>query len=468
MKKLLFVLFSCFLVSCTQTVTRWASKNNDFENMHLSMKYGKNIFEEYLWSMPDFIPIKVTDNLITFNESNYLIKHVNEDSINLVLNDEILCSSRKQLSDSTIYFDKSALSLKSVAIKRWVPVTTYETKSVPVTYSEPQMNYRTDYSYSGNLGATSRTFTYISYNIKTRYELRTVPVTNWQYQLTTDYQSIIPEYEFFHCKIDDSDILLYQVKDESNNSYTYYFQNPSYIIASDSGDTRYILIDRNSNGRYNDLDDLFMVTAWNPYEEESSFRDVRFILQNKWHENSYLLEELFLELNYDEERINITSPNSNYSHDSTGTLILENLPTGAKLLINGKYYRTEEGSAKLKNQFGKFKLTVERKGYLDFQKVYEITNSSDKVIIKVEKTSKSGLLKLSNIFSDNYFVTVKNKQLEPKTWHNPKSINIPIGENEITIQTSGFNFIKELNIEQGKEYEIDFEAELKKLVTNIE
>jgi len=105
---------------------------------------------------------------------------------------------------------------------------------------------------------------------------------------------------------------------------------------------------------------------------------------------------------------------------------------------------------------------------LDFEESYEINEKNIIQNINYESQSIASIFKLKNLFKDDYFVTVSNKDNYYKTYHNAKEVNVPIGDVDIEIYTDGSTLTKKLNTKESEIIEFDYESEIQKVAVKGE
>jgi len=291
----------------------------------------------------------------------------------------------------------------------------------------------------------------------TSHEMRSTAQTDYRWEVYAELVIDVPKYKYYDFTLSDStNIILYRV---DNN---YYLQNVSYIYAEDNDGLKYILIDNNMNGSYTDVQDRIMFSSWNPYSKNSSYRKSLFLVSNKWYEINYLSTEYFLDFATTADVLTMDYKNDKYiSGSDKGKIFFKNLPEKATFQINGKRYALNDRERGFKSEYGMYKITIKKRGYLDYDTVVVVDEKSPAAIISYKNTDIASTVEIQNIYSDGYFVNVSNNRGFRKTFYNLNKIEVPVGFNNFEIQTDGITVAKNLRSSAEGQNAIDFEQELK-------
>ena len=473
MKKVLFIiLFAVILLtSCTtlpgsSKIVRWSEDNKEMRSTSFKIESGKNIFNDYLWTAPNInsIEIKFEDNRSVVNSGLLEYEFVIMGNNITLKNNNMNMTSVESISKNTYYYDMQVLKLKTIQQQRWVPYTTHELQTVPVmkTRTVPV----TTIGANGMPSTSFRTETYSD------METRTVPVTKYRWETYYTKTLDIPEYKYYRFDINDEiTFLLYKI--EVSGETKYYLQNVAYkyVVYPGEGyfgdkEMKIIFTDNDSNGLFFDSIDNMYFNSWNPYNKKSKYIPVKGFIENKWYSLKYVEKNKMLIFDYDEnyDTLSIGNLNDNYvGNKMTGRLIINNLKNKkAVLYLNGNKYRTTKVETGRKCEYGKYVLRIVNPGFNDYETVFEINYNNPEVVIDYKEPDKAGVLKIENIFSDNFSVSVLTEKTEEKIYNNQKEISILEGPCEIEIYYDGFIYRKKLDVKCGMEYILDFEEELKK------
>jgi len=443
-----------------QTIQRWTLGKSEITSKTIPTKIRTNIFQDYLWTKPDLgskeFYFTNGKTLINWKGKSWEIKK-NEDSTITVSNNELISiTSNLLLSNGDMYYDKSKLKLKPEIKQRWVSYLTYVSQTLPVT------RYRnvTSYQYNASTGTSTPVYRMQSY---IAYETKQVPQTRWKWENYTVYTLDIPNYNYYSFIFSDStQLFVYE------DSGKYFLQTPSYSLSEDENGISYIITDNNTNGILAEIDDAILFNSWNPYSKFSKYKKVPFFKDNSWYNLKFLFEENFLSTEIIDSHLVMNYRNEKYSDSKEkGKLILTNLPKDAEVKINGKYYKSKK-KGKYKSEYGLFKINISRKGYLDFEELYEINEENMIQNIIYKPQGIASIFKLKNLFKDDYFVTISNKDNYHKTYHNLKQVNVPIGDIDVEIYTDGSVLTKKMNSKKSEIIEFDYESEIQKVAVKGE
>jgi hypothetical protein len=461
MKKL--ILLACFsllaFATRAQTIHRWKSNSKEIKSNELTYQVYSNIFNDYGWTYPDIkcreIPLNKDGYRFDFKGSSYDIIKSSEEIVTVSKNGNIIASASRQKSRNDIYYNKKLLKLKAVTRSRWVSHTYYRSTMTAVTRYRPVTNYVYDYN-------TKSSHPVYSQQAYTALESHLTPYSVMEWQNYTEYVIDIPVYEHFSFTLNDSSHFI--IYDAGGH---YYLQNTSYAIARDDDKVNYVLVDNNQNGSFTDEDDEIMFNTWNPFNKSSKFRSSIYFRENAWQTIGYLAATEFLLVDISGSKLTIDNKNDKYiGGGDKGRLYVENLPDKTTCFINGEKYHLNDRKRGFKTEYGIFNLKISKPGFLDFDTTYTVNESNENIKITYRETGKASEFTIKNLYSKNYYVTVKNPSGYSKTYHNINKINIPEGKNEIEIYTDGNSIPFQASSSAGEEIVYDFEAELKKMTTH--
>lgn len=454
MKKLYLILPCILFISCTTQIVRWPDKSEEQQSRSLETINNKSIFKDFLWTTPPISSVEISNSFNFKNEQFYF--EIKDDQLILKReNKEYIFDKIK--SDRTIYPNIKYLEPTSKLITKWVPKTTTVTETVPVhkTRTVPVTTFNAD-------GSTSTSYQTESY---TDWETRFVTKTEWFWESHSELSYIVPQFDYYNITIDENvNFYIYNLNDK------YYLQNASYILCTEMNQTFWgekevnlIFIDTNSNGIYFEPDDHILFNTWNPYDENSSYKEISYLMDNQWYYIDELNKELYLDFSLEDELVKISYLNEKYiGNENLGTLTVSGINNiDSKIYVNGKQYRIKDNMP-FKIEYGQFNIKVTSKYKVDFFDSFIIDSENTDHKIQYNETAPAALLKIKNIFSKNYFINVSN-DIYSKTYYKTNEINIPFGENTVKINVNGFTLKKTINVDKPEEIKIDFEKEIQKI-----
>lgn len=453
-KLYLIVTFNILLTSCATQIVRWPDKSDEQQSRSLEKVSNKSIFNDFLWTTPPTSAIEIESEFF-FNNEAYSFE-VNNEQLTIFKDDKKFEFS-KMKSDGEIYPNTDFLEPTTKIVTKWVPKTRTVTETVPVqkTRTVPVTSFNAD-------GTSSTSFQTEFY---TDFETRFVTKTEWVWESYSELSYKVPRFEYFNVEIDsNTNFYIYVINDK------YYLQNPSYLLCKEMNqsfwgekEVNLIFIDSNANGIFLEEDDHILFNIWNPYDPDSSYKEISYLMDNKWYYLDTLKKELYLEFSMDADLINISYLNEEFiGNEKSGTLTIngiENLQT--KTYVNGKKYNIKNNKP-FNIEFGQFNIKVILANHVDYFDSFRIDDQNQHHIIKYNITEPAALLKIKNIFSNNYFVNISNSTYN-KTYYKLKEINLPYGENFVEINVNGFSLKKTINVSSSEEIEIDFEDEIQKI-----
>ncbi len=454
MKLLLIGL--CFLYSYSmqsQKIRRWNLGTNEVASKRMKFSFESNIFENYSWTKPD-INSKEFEFLkgsfhFTF-EGMRMQLSLNSDSSMTLMNDRgYKQEALLKRSDGDVYCNKQEVKLKMQPRQRWVSTLSFVMESVPVQ----QSRMVTSYQYNAATGTSTPVYRTEYYST---YQFRSVPRTTWSWQTYYDYVLEIPNYDYFSFFIDeDTQILVYRIEG------IYYIQNPSFILGTDEDGVNYLLSDNNCNGKYTDTEDKVLFNSWNPYLKDSKYKKVPFVKGNSWYDLDFLLNEYFLSFEIEDDLLTLSNENDEYKDsEEYGKLTLTNLPDKAKIKINGKYYRNKRKGI-YKTEYGVFKIVIENNGHLSYEKAYIINEEHPEVTIEYVPQPEAAVISVKNIFTDDFFVSVKGENDYERTYFGKRKIHVPKGDLTVEVYCEGSSILMDFSLKPNEIGIFDFEKELK-------
>lgn len=459
MYKIVLLMFSfiAFIRLDAQTIKRWKTNKAELNNTVFSFKLEENIFDKFDWTFPEIKARKlVFDERGTSEQlmgTEKLIFSKEGEKLKLTTSDGESYISAQELSNGKMYYNKTVLKWKTEYRNAWKSKTVYTSQTVAV----PRTRMVTTYSYNSN-GVSTPSYRNETYFVN---ESRQVPSTEWYYDRQATLVLDIPKYNTYKFSLQNGlHIIVYEDKNQ------YFIQNTSFLIGQGEDDLNYLFIDANNNGQFLDSEDKIMFNSWNPYSESSKFKGAGVFKDNNWYDLVDLSNNNFVyfNLNEKESTIQLEYENSEYNEEKDkGKVTFENLPKDAKLYVNGEEYKIKKETAKFKSEYGKFKIRIANKGFLDFEKIYFLDSDNPEIIISYEETSPAGSLLITNIFEQDFFVNIEVDGNKFTNLKNITELNLPQGNVKVSIFSNGFLLEKELIVEKGVEYILDYEAELVKL-----
>lgn len=447
----------------SQKIKRDRHLQRVLDSTQLSLAQNTDIFEDYGWLQPNVgsVPIQFDQGAASFNMNGKAVSAslADDGSIQLTAGgNEIAASSEKC---KNCYYDISILQLKPVTTTRWVPVTSYQMQMVPVM----RTRMVTRYQYNSSTGSSQPVYSSETY---TAYESRSVPTTTYQYQTTTTFVLDIPVttvYRFKDVFAENDQLLIYEVGD---NDKKYYAQMASYLLAKTEDDINYIFIDVNGNGVFLEPADKVAFNTWNPFSKGSKFRPMFHFKENRWYSISELSDSYFIGFERMGEKHVFTTNKNNMFKDvkGYGKLHVKGVSEDCILEVNKRKYK--KLTKPLKIEYGCYSFKLKREGYLDMVQTGCITKDSPEYMLNYESTETGKELTINNIFSTNYFITVKGENGYETNYYNQKSFQVPEGHVSISIDNSGYVLEQEFDTDTVSTLEIDYESEIKKLLPQDE
>jgi len=460
MKPIYFVLILFFIsiFAQAQVIRRWESSKSAIKSKHMPCEVHPNVFTDFGWSFPDVksrpVNLSADGYEFVYRGVNFKLAKANINDISVARDGHVITTEHIQKSNNTIYFDKKMLRLKAITRYKWVSHTYYQSTMVPVTQYRNVTTYQYDYaSHSSHPVSSMQSYT--------TYQSHMTPVTSNTWQPYTDYVPDVPVFDYYDLNLDkENHLLLYTYQGK------YYLQNPQYLQATDEDKVNYILVDNDVNGKYTDPDDAMMFNSWNPYNKASKYKPIAYTRENYWKPTSYYEGEEFVYPSVSNSQLTIDSKNDEYEGvKDKGRVYFENIPSGAVSTINGKSYHLGSGEKDLKCEYGVFNLKIARTGFLDYDTIFTVNDQNKEVHIVYNEPIQGAELKITNIFSKNYYINVANASGFSKTYHNTNIVSIPEGNDSVEVFTNGNSVTLHVQAKVGEKVDLDFEAELKKITT---
>lgn len=453
-KKIYLLLISLLLSSCATQIVRWPSNSEEQKSRSLVKAKNESIFKDFLWTTPPISSKEIKDNF-KFNNEAFSFTVIDDQLV--IISDNKEYKFNKITSDGTIYPNTEHLIPTTKIVRKWVPKTKTVTETVPVqrTRTVPVTTFNAD----GSSSTSYRTEFY------TAYETRFVTKTEWVWETHTEHSYTIPKFDYYNVELDNG--MNFYVYELDNR---YYLQNPSYLLCTEMNksfwgekEVNLIFIDSNSNGIFLETEDHILFNTWNPYDPNSSYREISYLMDNKWYYNDVLKEELYLDFSQDDKLINISYLNEEFiGNEKSGTLTVNGIANlDTKIYVNGKKYRIQDNKP-FKAEYGQYNIKISLDNHVDYFDSFKIDNENKNHVIEYKTTEPAALLKVENIFSNNYFVNITNNKYS-KTYYKLKKINLPYGENLVEINVNGFTLKKSINITKAEDIKIDFEEEIQYL-----
>lgn len=420
MRIVVSVILLCLCVVQTGAqIIKKASAPDELSSKVLYAKIKPDIFADQLWLEPEFRVKKIefADDYyyFIFNNSSCLLQKIDSNAIQFQgYGNSFLINKEK--SHQNIYYDKTALKRKSSEANRW---------NVRIHSEEP------------------RTFK-----------------TEWKWETVSDSVLDIPEYDYYAFVLDENKILyLFEIPNPSGKP-EYYLVNASYLFATDANNLNYILADADCNGVYTDADDKIIFLSWNPYAQDSKYKKLKGIRENCWYDISFLKRQYFLNFVYDKGKLYISNRNDEFKERvKTGLVTFTKIPKDAAMTVNGMRYPLKKGKNGFEIDFGYHRVEITKNGFADFDTILYINGNN--LNIRYIKPQAAASLTIKNVFAEDYFVTIKDKN-NTETCYKREQFNLAPGNYEIEIYAEGFSIRKQIEIRINSPVEIDFESEVKK------
>lgn len=233
------------------------------------------------------------------------------------------------------------------------------------------------------------------------------PYREWR---TVQEESVdIPELDYFDLRFSErSRLLVYRIP-RDGGQFDYFLQNPAYLEATDmqgvfSEDrASMIAIDANANGVFFEPEDRVFFNNVNPYRQNSAHAELRGFLGNYWYRVSELEEHHLIEVGLRGGKLRFTSPNARYAGIAErGSLIVQNLPAGASVSLNGRtYWPKVSGVFEAPIEFGVYQLRIGAPGAAD--QVEQLTvDEAHRAIAVAYRPAPAGALSLQNLSLDHW------------------------------------------------------------------
>lgn len=442
----------------TKAVERWPHRSDEQVDQQLSYSREANLFEDYGWTTPPISAIEVVDTFEFNGES--MAFHVDSGELFIDYQGEQYRFTL-QTSNGDIFPDISYLEQEMQVVHRWEPKTEIVVEHVLVTKTRtvPVTSFNAD-------GSTSTSF---QTEVYTEMEFHSIPKTTWQWVVDHEMVYVIPNFDHYNITIGDKiNLILYPLT--VNNRLSYYLQNPTYIASDTSEstfwgerDVKILLMDSNANGHYLDSEDHILFNLWNPYDQNSSFRQIRGIRDNLWAYTEVFENDLLLTFQLQDDYLFVSNQNSEFvGSDERGTLVIQGLEKGSyRMEINGSRYNSVFGNSR-PIEYGNYNIRIIVDGHVDYFDVFHIDSEYEEHTIDYTPTAAAAPLKIRNIFSNQYYVTLISDGFN-HTYFNTNEINLPMGNSTLQIYVNGFLFEKEYNLTDRTPLELDYEEEIKNL-----
>ena len=443
-----------------EKIRRWPVKRQEVGNMTMHYDVKPNIFQDYKWTSPDVkshqVDLAKGKVVITYAGTNYTME-VKDNTI-VISNGSGFTASASRQTSNQYYYDITKVKLVPHTVSRSVPHTEYRSTPTVVTHTRSV----THYTYNSSTHSSQPTYSTESY---TTTEYHSQAYTSWRYETSTTYVLDVPTTNVYVLKLaNDENMVVYEQEEKDGKQY--YYQNPTYLIGSDDNDTKYLLVDANSNGNYFDPEDKIMINTWNPFVQGSVYRTSNIYKENKWVALDYLKRNMFMEaVKGTANTIQLRNENDVYmDDDKEGKVTFNNMPDEYTLTINSRRYKVKAKHPDLKSEYGKFRAEISEPGHLPYEFFYTVNDQTPDVVLTYKQMPFAGELTVSNIFTSGYFITVKGANNYLKQYTNTNTFSVPTGKVTIEIDNNGFTFSKDVDVEAGKSVTINYEEEIKKLL----
>ncbi len=468
MLRFFLILLAFALTTAHSSVAQKKIKRNRqlqgvLDSTELKLVRNADVFSDFGWLKPDIRSqqIDIGSGSATVSNGSKTIEFSKENNTGIKLETNATTLVAQSEECDKCYYDISILKMKPVVTTQWVPVTTYQSQMVPV--SKTRMVTRYQYNYS-----TKTSQAVYSSESYTAYESRSVPKTTYQYKSTTTYVLDIPKttvYRFKNVFEEDDQLLVYEV---GENEKSYYLQPISYVMATTDDKINYVFIDVDGNDSFLDDVDKVVFNTWNPYSKDSKFRAMPHFKENRWYPISELKNRYFIEFeNVGDHAVFSTNRNNKFKDEKGyGKIKIPDVPEECVLEVNGRRFKKLEKD--LKCQFGCYLFTIKRTGHLDFNQSVCVTKENPEITVAYAETSLGKEVKIENIFSTNFFVTVKGESGFESTYYNQKSFQVPNEKVFISLDNDGFVLEQEFKMDTITDLVINYEDKIKKILPQVE
>jgi|GEM_PF-3135340 len=475
MKNYIILILMIILSSCL-TVSRWSEFSEEIKDKELPLLVKENIFYDFLWTTPPLYSQKINfknekeykSALIYFTGNTYKI-NINEKGFIILNNNEVIKPNK---SKKNIYYNLDILNTKLVHRQRLVTKTHYVSKTVTIWETIPIQRSRTVTTFNPDGTTSFRTEFYTDFQTRSRTEIRWVPETYTTWETVMESVIDIPFYTYYELNLDGINVIIYKVIEGENTNY--YMQNVTYYSAKDIQETfwgetevKLLFIDSNSNGIYFEDDDNVLFNTWNPYEQKSEFREVPNYMDNYWYKLRELKIDRFLSFSLNDTKNKLLLKNANSKYIDTaslGKIKLYNIPEDAVITLNGEWYLHSADGKFLRNiEYGVYNLKIEYEGYLDFTSTFIIDEKTPEYYLEYKLPKKGGTFVLEPEYLRNWKIIITDNKENEKIYYNQTRINLEEGEYTVTISAIGYNLVKKIKIEIGKEVLLNYADEIEKI-----
>jgi hypothetical protein len=453
-------LLAAGLPAAAQTIKLNRGLAGVIDTTQLTLQRKRDIFTDYDWLRPDVKsqPLALAGGAATATYAGQTLAfQLAGDSLVLTAGGRRQAAHLETRTDC--YPNLARLKLRPVTVSMMVPQYSMSMVTVPV------IQYRSVTTYSYN-ASTHTSQSHTSSQSYTTYQSRYTPRTTYTYRPSTTYKLDVPEakvYAFRDVLAPGDEFLVYRATEGGQTAY--YVQSVSYLQATTAGGINYLLLDQDGNGSFFDAQDQVAFNTWNPYKKSAVFRSLRYFKGNRWYSHAYLKDQHFISLVPDAALATLHSQDLNrayYAGRQHGELTFANLPEDCTLEIGGESYPYRKFKKGIDCRYGHYNLLVKRPGYLDYRQTVEVSAATPKPLVQYPSAQATGKpVKLSNIFSNNYFVTVSDDQGYEATYFNTRDFVAPARAVKTEVDNEGHTYEQTADLAQVETLAIDYEKALK-------
>jgi len=469
----IILLTGCFLIFSEEKITD--------NSQEMALKFKGDIFTDYLWATPPLVSteLKFTQKNNDFKEAafNFSGKDLkfilnNNDEISLQ-NDNTDNFIKPEKSSNNIYYSINELGTKKVPVERLVNKVRYEEKMVRVSRQYAVQKTRQVTSMGPNGQTSFHTEFYTDWETRWENELQSVPVYYTQMETVIEYKIDVPVYQYYKIEV-QKDRFVYIYKIEKKGETKFYFQNPGYYTGNldkegifSATNVPLVFIDINSNGNYFDEQDALFLNAWNPYDKNSTYKEITGYMDNYWYNIEELSKEKFInfQTQNDNKKVKIFNKNQEYFNTKkNGEFIISNLTKGKnEVHVNGEGYMiNSKGIVKQKLKYGTYRLKIDYEWHVPYETTFTINEDSPKFIFDYSLTPEAGKF----VFTDNslkkWSLIFVNKKKERTVFYNARDFYLKPGVYNFTASSGGIQLTKFIEIKPKDTFEYNYKLELEK------
>lgn len=218
-----------------------------------------------------------------------------------------------------------------------------------------------------------------------------------------------------------------------------------------------IAIDANANGVFFEPEDRVFFNNVNPYRQNSAHAELRGFLGNYWYRVSELEEHHLIEVGLRGGKLRFTSPNARYAGIAErGSLIVQNLPAGASVSLNGRtYWPKVSGVFEAPIEFGVYQLRIGAPGAAD--QVEQLTvDEAHRAIAVAYRPAPAGALSLQNLSLDHWKVVVRRGDRLVGVHPDARVVHLAPGSYDVSVEAGGSWLSRMVNVECSQTTSLDY------------